>query len=76
MSLADWMSDADFDWRTRLKQVNLVVETDFSMEEIQEAQAKYGVAAQHLLAKGWTHKELIQRYPAHRGHFGSAPLWT
>ena len=34
MSLADWMSDADFEWRQRLKPVNLVIETNFSEDEV------------------------------------------
>ena len=40
MSLADWMSDADFEWRQRLKPVNLVIETNFSEDEVREAQRK------------------------------------
>ena len=36
MSLSDWMSDADFAWRQRLQPVNLVIETDFSADEVRE----------------------------------------
>jgi hypothetical protein len=64
MSLADWMSDKDFDWRNRLQPVNLVIETDFSADEIREAQSKYGTAAQQLLRRGWSQREIIKRYPA------------
>jgi hypothetical protein len=64
MSLADWMSDTDFDWRERLKPVNLVIETDFSADEVRTAQSKYGTAAGHLLTRGWTHRNIIKRYPA------------
>ena len=34
MSLSDWMSDADYRWRQRLEPVNLVIETDFSADEV------------------------------------------
>jgi hypothetical protein len=64
MSLADWMSDKDFEWRTRLKPVNLVIETDFSADEVRAAQSKYGAAAQQLLNRGRTYSEIINRYPA------------
>jgi hypothetical protein len=64
MSLADWMSDSDFEWRTRLKPVNLAIETDFSADEIRTAQSKYGAAARQLLDREWTHSEIIKRYPA------------
>jgi hypothetical protein len=64
MSLADWMSDKDFEWRTRLKPVNLVIETDFSADEVRTAQSKYGAAAQQLLNSGRTYSEIIKRYPA------------
>ncbi|WP_232007750.1 hypothetical protein, partial [Mycobacterium gordonae] len=63
-SLADWMSDKDFEWRTRLKPVRLVIETDFSADEIRTAQSKYGVAATHLIHRGWTHDKIIKRFPA------------
>jgi hypothetical protein len=64
MSLEDWMSDKDFEWRTRLKPVNLVIETDFSADEVRIAQSKYGATAGHLLTQGWTHRNIIKRYPA------------
>lgn len=64
MSLADWMSDKDFDWRARLAPVNLVIETDFSADEVRTAQSKYGATACHLINHGWTHTKLIRRYPA------------
>lgn len=64
MSLADWMSDKDFEWRTRLKPVNLVIETDFSGDEVRTAQSKYGLTASHLISHGWTYAKIIKRYPA------------
>ena len=64
MSIAEWMSDKDFEWHQRLKPVNLVVETNFAADEVREAQSKYGTTAQQLLRRGWTHKEIIRRYPA------------
>jgi hypothetical protein len=64
MSLADWMSDADYEWRTRLKPVNLLIETDFSAEEVRTAQSKYGATARLLLDRGWPHSKIITRYPA------------
>lgn len=64
MSLADWMTDTDFEWRTRLKPVNLVIEADLSAEEVRNAQSKYGAAAGHLINRGWTHEKIIKRFPA------------
>ena len=64
MSLSDWMSDADFAWRQRLQPVNLVIETDFSADEVREAQSKYGTAVRHLLNQGAQHSKIIKRYPA------------
>ena len=31
-SLNEWMSDAEYEWRMKLKAVNLVIETDFTAE--------------------------------------------
>jgi hypothetical protein len=64
MSLADWMTDTDFEWRNRLKPVNLVIETDFSADEVRVAQSKYGAAAVHVINRGWTHEKFIKRFPA------------
>lgn len=65
-NLMNWMSDADFEWRKRLKRISLVVEADFTAEEIWVAQKKYGAASQHLLnrPKRLIHDEIIQKYPA------------
>lgn len=64
MSLADWMSDADYEWRQRLQPVNLVIETDFTADEVREAQRNFGAAARQLLNQGTTPKQIIKRYPA------------
>jgi hypothetical protein len=58
------MSDTDYAWRTRLKPVNLVIETDFSADEVRAAQSRYGAAARHMLNRGWLHNEIVKRYPA------------
>lgn len=64
MSLTDWMSDKDAEWRNRLKPVNLVIEANFSADEVKTAQSKYGAAAHHLIARDWSYDEIIKRYPA------------
>ncbi|MFW3123671.1 hypothetical protein MMAG44476_38438 [Mycolicibacterium mageritense DSM 44476 = CIP 104973] len=58
------MSDSDYGWRTRLEPVNLVIETDFSTDEVREAQRKFGAAAQHLLKQDVPYNKIIKRYPA------------
>src|SRR4051812_9996477 len=58
------MSDADHEWRAKLQRVSLVIETDFSQEEVHEAQSKYGAAARALLARGFSHNEIVKKYPA------------
>lgn len=64
MSLSDWMADKDFEWRGRLRPVKLVIETDFSAEDVRTARSKYGAAATHLINRGWTHEKFIKRFPA------------
>ena len=58
------MTDTDFEWRTRLQPVNLVIETDFSADEVRNAQSRYGAAVGHLINRGWTHEKIIKRFPA------------
>ncbi|CAJ1501171.1 hypothetical protein [[Mycobacterium] burgundiense] len=58
------MSDADYEWRTRLQSYNLVIEANFTVDEVREAQSKYGTAARHLLNQGVSHRKIINRYPA------------
>lgn len=64
MALAEWMTDTDFEWRQRLQPVNLVIETNFSADEVRNAQSRYGAAAGQLINRGWSHQEIIQRFPA------------
>lgn len=64
VSLADWMTDRDYEWRTKLAPVRLVVEADFSADEVRAAQSKYGMAARQLEKNGRTPTEFIRRYPA------------
>src|SRR5258705_5344241 len=58
------MSDADSEWRTRLKPVNLIIETDFAADEIRTAQSKYGAAVRSLRNRGFSYREIIKKYPA------------
>ncbi len=63
-ALADWMSDAEHEWRTRLKPVNLVIESDFVSQDIRELQSRYGSRTQQLINLGIARKEMIKKYPA------------
>ncbi|MDV3125282.1 hypothetical protein M1247_10200 [Mycobacterium sp. 21AC1] len=58
------MSDTDHEWRTRLRPVSLVVEADFSAEEVRVAQRQFGAAARHLLKQDEPYNKIIKRYPA------------
>ncbi|WP_167106456.1 hypothetical protein [Mycobacterium sp. DL592] len=62
--LSDWISDADYEWRQRLAPVRLVIETDFTADEVREAQNNFGREAEHLVKQGWSHEKIIKRYPA------------
>lgn len=63
-AVADWLSDADFEWRRRLKPVRLVIESDFSADEVRETQRNAGRHARELLNQGWSHQKIIKKYPA------------
>ena len=63
-SLSDWMSDEEYRLRQSLEQVSLVVETNFSAEEVREAQHRYGQAATDMLQRGHHHWDIIKKYPA------------
>lgn len=63
-TLADWMSDAEHDWRTRLQPVNLVIETNFTADEVRTAQSKFGAAVYGLLRKDVPYNKIIKRYSA------------
>lgn len=63
MSLADWLSDVDYEWRQRLLPVSLIIETDFSADEVREAQRKFGIEVRDLRNKGVPVSKIIRRYP-------------
>jgi hypothetical protein len=63
MSLSDWMFDADYEWRQRLQSVNLAIETDFTEDEIREAQCKFGAASTELRKRGLSPQEIVKKYP-------------
>src|SRR5690606_18068118 len=63
MSLADWLSDADYEWRQRLKPVSLVIETNFTEDEVREAQRKLGIAVRQLRKRDVHCSKIIKRYP-------------
>ncbi|WP_231991905.1 hypothetical protein [Mycobacterium sp. ACS4331] len=58
------MSDADYEWRGRLQPINLVIEADFTADEVRDAQSKYGAAARHMVNRGVPYSKIIERYPA------------
>ena len=62
-SLSDWMFDEDYEWRRRLKSVNLVIETDFSEHGIREAQRNFGAAVRELRGRGHSPQDIIKKYP-------------
>ena len=64
MSLSAWMSDNEHKWRERFTPVRLVVETDFTAEEVRDAHKRYGAAARGLFLRGWTYEQFIKRFPA------------
>ena len=64
LSLKEWMSDAEYEWRMKLKAVNLVIETDFTADQIHEAQGKWGAAARALLVRAFEPYEIVKKYPA------------
>ncbi|MGV0578350.1 hypothetical protein ABQE57_07920 [Mycolicibacterium elephantis] len=58
------MSDAEYEWRQRLQPVRLVVETNFSADEVRCAQQKYGAAARQASIQGVSYQSFIKRYSA------------
>lgn len=63
-TLSDWMSDAEYEWRRRLQPAKLVIETDFSADEVREAQRKYGAVARQLVRQDLPYSRILKRYPA------------
>ena len=64
MKLGDWLSDEEFKWRQKLKPARLVIETDFTADQIDTAKNRWGLAAGTLLKRGSTHGQIIKRYAA------------
>lgn len=63
-TLTDWMSDKEYEWRERLQPANLVIETDFSADEVREAQSKFGATVQTLVKRDIPYAKIINGYPA------------
>jgi hypothetical protein len=64
LKLGDWLSDAEFSWRQKLKPASLVVEADFTADEIDTARTRWGMAARALLKRDVTPRQIVERYPA------------
>lgn len=64
ISLKDWLSDAEFEWRQKLKPVNLVIETDFTRKNTAQIKKYWGAAARALRKRDYSHYEIVKRYPA------------
>jgi len=58
MKLGDWLSDEEFQWRQKLKPARLVIETDFTADQIDTAKNRWGLAAGTLLKRGSTHGQM------------------
>lgn len=64
VSLREWLSDAEFEWRQKLKPASLVIETDFTPSQVRTAKLRWGQAANALKKRGYSYAEIIKRYPA------------
>lgn len=64
ISLKDWLSDAEYEWRQKLKPVNLVIETDFTPKDTAEIKKYWGEAVKALRKRDYAHYEIVKRYPA------------
>ncbi|MCV7016275.1 hypothetical protein H7I96_00820 [Mycolicibacterium aichiense] len=64
MSLKDWLSDAEYGWRQKLRPANLVIETDFTSKQIAQIKKYWGAAVRALRKRDVGHYEIIKRYPA------------
>ncbi|MGV0627790.1 hypothetical protein [Mycolicibacter minnesotensis] len=58
------MSDEEYRLRLALEPVSLVVETNFSGDEISQIQYRYGQAANALQRRGYSYRDIIRKYPA------------
>ncbi|OHU97395.1 hypothetical protein [Mycobacterium talmoniae] len=61
---SEWMSDEEHRLRQALEPVSLVVETNFSADEIRQVQQHYGQAATQMLRRGYRYQDVIKKYPA------------
>ena len=64
ISLKDWLSDAEYDWRQKLKPANLVIETDFTTKQIAQIKKYWGAAVRALRKRDVSYYEIVKRYPA------------
>ncbi|MCV7176153.1 hypothetical protein H7H98_10395 [Mycolicibacterium sphagni] len=64
MLLKDWLSDAEYEWRQKLKPANLVIETDFTAKQIERIKKYWGAAVRVLRKRDVSHYEIVKRYPA------------
>ena len=64
ISLKDWLSDAEYEWRQKLKPVNLVIETDFTAKNTEQIKKYWGAAVRALRKRDYNHYEIVKRYPA------------
>jgi hypothetical protein len=58
------MSDAEDRWRQHLGPVNLVIECNFTAEDVRAAQRNFGSTAEYLQRRGYRPSEIIEKYPA------------
>jgi hypothetical protein len=64
ISLKDWLSDAEYEWKQKLKPVNLVIETDFTEKKAAQIKKYWGAAVRALRKHGYNNYEIVKRYPA------------
>ncbi|WP_304106598.1 hypothetical protein [Mycolicibacterium bacteremicum] len=63
-TLSEWISDEEHRWRSLLQPVSLVIETDFSEDDVRQTQRKFGSAIRQLAKQDVPHRKIIKRYPA------------
>ncbi|BBE46945.1 MULTISPECIES: hypothetical protein [Rhodococcus] len=62
--LENWLSDEEFRLSRLLEKVSLVIETNLSEDEVRRAQGFYGKRAEGMLRRGFSHADVIKKYPA------------
>lgn len=63
-TLSEWISDEEYRWRALLQPVSLVIEADFSEDDVREAQRKFGAMVRQLEKQEIPYRKIIKRYPA------------